>query len=72
MKTVEQLKFVFAPKDVSYNLTKSHHVSAASANYSRSSRWKPEGGGGQKAPLVEDRVKALTTIKEIWHKCCSG
>ena len=37
MKTIEQLK-IFSAKDVSYNFTKSYQVSAASANYSRSSR----------------------------------
>ena len=30
MKTTEQLKIIFSPKDVSYNFTKSHQVSVAS------------------------------------------
>ena len=38
VKTIEQLKILFSLKDVSYNLTKSHQVSVASANYSSSSR----------------------------------
>ena len=50
VKTIEQLKF-FSPKDVSYNFTKSYQVSAASANYSRSSRWKTRGGLPRKIGL---------------------
>ena len=32
MKTIEQLKIIYSPKDVSYNLTKSHQVSVPSAD----------------------------------------
>ena len=44
VKTIEQLKVFFSLKDVSYNFTKSHQVSAASVDYSRSSRRKTGGG----------------------------
>ena len=55
MKTIKQLKILFSPKDVSY---KSHQVSAASVDYSRSSRRKPEGGGGWggKKPLPVQKI----------------
>ena len=48
VKTIEQLKILFSPRNVLYNLTKGYQVLAASVDYSRSSRRKPE--GGQKAP----------------------
>ena len=52
VKTIEQLKTFSSPKDVSYNLTESHQVSAASVDYSRSSRQKVP------PPLpAKDRVK---------------
>ena len=56
MKTIVQLKILFAPKDVSYNLTKSRQVSAASVGYSR-----------QKAPppSAEDRVKFTRITKAL-------
>ena len=61
MKTIEQLKIPFSPKDVSYNLTKSHQVLAASIDYSRSCRRKP--------PLpAEDRVNCLNgTGRQIFQ-----
>ena len=63
VKTIEQL--IFPPKDFQYNLTKSHQVSAASANYSRGSRWKtrwgsPRGRSGICPPL------AIPICQKVW------
>ena len=48
VKTIEQLKILFSPKDVSSCLTKSHQVSSVSVDYSDLgvADEKPEGGGG--------------------------
>ena len=43
VKTIEQMKSTFSPKDASYNLTKNHHVSVASVDYSGG-----RGGGGKR------------------------
>ena len=58
-KPIEQLNVLFSSKDVSYKLTESHQVSAASVDYSGSSRRKTgRGEGSKKLPSpVEDRVK---------------
>ena len=38
VKTREQMKIIFPPKDVSYDLTESHRVSVVSVDYSSCSK----------------------------------
>ena len=40
IKITEKLEVIFSPTGVSYNLAKSHQVSVASVDYSRSSRYR--------------------------------
>ena len=63
-KTIEQLKIIFSPKDVPFNLTKSHQVSVASVDYCL--EIADEKREGDKKPLPpppsEDRVNKCSTV----------
>ena len=55
----------FSSKDVSDNFTKSYQFSAASANYSRSSRWKTRGGPKSPPPPRNIELKGTSSRKKV-------
>ena len=69
MKTIEELKILFSPKDVSYNLTKSHQFQQPLLITLRVADEKPE--GGEKLPPWRMGLILLTRLCSSWSKKCS-